>query len=173
MALVEHGSVHGRGVLYAGRAASGTLRDSGTGELPRPAAIPAPERLAAGRVLGLWVRHPPGAADRRCVRLGNGRCSSGWACAALTERPLQTFGALFLGLAPVFALYNRTALQETPTVFWLTLAFTLWAYGALGGRQTEGGSAVSAVGDVGGRCRCVQGAGGNGDGGTAGVWRGG
>ena len=39
------------------------------------------------------------------------------------------FGALFLGLAPVFALYNRTALQETPTVFWLTLAFTLWAYG--------------------------------------------
>ena len=37
-------------------------------------------------------------------------------------------GALFLGLAPVFALYNRTALQETPTVFWLTLAFTLWAY---------------------------------------------
>ena len=40
------------------------------------------------------------------------------------------FGALFLGLAPPFALYNRLALQETPTVFWLVLAFTLWAYGA-------------------------------------------
>jgi len=38
-------------------------------------------------------------------------------------------GALFLGLAPPFALYNRLALQETPTVFWLALAFTLWAYG--------------------------------------------
>ncbi len=40
------------------------------------------------------------------------------------------YGALFLGLAPPFALYNRTALQETPTVFWLVLAFTLWVYGA-------------------------------------------
>ena len=40
------------------------------------------------------------------------------------------FGVLFLGLAPPFALYNRTALQETPTVFWLTLAFALWVYGA-------------------------------------------
>ena len=40
------------------------------------------------------------------------------------------FGVLFLGLAPPFALYNRLALQETPTVFWLVLAFTLWAYGA-------------------------------------------
>ena len=39
------------------------------------------------------------------------------------------FGALFLGLAPPFALYNRLALQETPTVFWLVLAFALWAYG--------------------------------------------
>jgi 4-amino-4-deoxy-L-arabinose transferase-like glycosyltransferase len=39
------------------------------------------------------------------------------------------FGALFLGVAPPFALYNRLALQETPTVFWLVLAFTLWAYG--------------------------------------------
>ncbi len=35
-------------------------------------------------------------------------------------------GALFLGLAPPFALYNRLALQETPTVFWLVLAFALW-----------------------------------------------
>jgi 4-amino-4-deoxy-L-arabinose transferase-like glycosyltransferase len=40
------------------------------------------------------------------------------------------FGALFLGLAPPFALYNRTALQETPTVFWLVLAFALWGWGA-------------------------------------------
>ncbi len=40
------------------------------------------------------------------------------------------YGALFLGLAPPFALYNRTALQETPTVFWLVLAFTLWVHGA-------------------------------------------
>ncbi len=39
------------------------------------------------------------------------------------------FGALFLGLAPVFALYNRLALQETPTVFWLVLGFAFWAYG--------------------------------------------
>ena len=40
------------------------------------------------------------------------------------------FGALLLGLAPPFALYNRLALQETPTVFWLTLAFLCWTYGA-------------------------------------------
>ena len=39
------------------------------------------------------------------------------------------YGALFLGLAPPFALSNRLALQETPTVFWLVLAFALWAYG--------------------------------------------
>ena len=38
-------------------------------------------------------------------------------------------GAFFLGLAPPFLLYNRTALQETPTVFWLVLAFTLWTFG--------------------------------------------
>ena len=40
------------------------------------------------------------------------------------------FGAFFLGLAPLFALYNRLALQETPTVFWLVLAFAFWAQGA-------------------------------------------
>ena len=40
------------------------------------------------------------------------------------------FGALFLGLAPPFVLYNRLALQETPTAFWLVLAFALWVYGA-------------------------------------------
>ena len=39
-------------------------------------------------------------------------------------------GALLLGLAPPFALYNRLALQETPAVFWLALAFMCWAYGA-------------------------------------------
>ena len=36
-------------------------------------------------------------------------------------------GALFLGLAPPFVFYNRMSLQETPTVFWLALAFALWA----------------------------------------------
>ena len=39
------------------------------------------------------------------------------------------FGAVFLGLAPPFALYNRLALQETPTVFWLVLGFWLWTQG--------------------------------------------
>lgn len=38
-------------------------------------------------------------------------------------------GALFLGFAPPFIFYNRLALQETPTVFWLALAFLLWAEG--------------------------------------------
>ena len=38
------------------------------------------------------------------------------------------FGAFVLGVAPPFTLYNRTALQETPTVLWLVLAFALWAY---------------------------------------------
>ena len=38
-------------------------------------------------------------------------------------------GALFLGFAPPFALYNRLALQETPTVFWLTLGFLFWTQG--------------------------------------------
>ena len=38
-------------------------------------------------------------------------------------------GALFLSLAPPFALYNRLALQETPTVFWLTLGFLFWTQG--------------------------------------------
>lgn len=45
-------------------------------------------------------------------------------------------GAIFLGLCPVFALYNRTALQETPTVFWLVLALAFWAYaGSSAGRH--------------------------------------
>ena len=39
-------------------------------------------------------------------------------------------GALFLGLAPPYVLYNRLALQETPAAFWLTLGFALWVYGA-------------------------------------------
>ena len=52
------------------------------------------------------------------------------------------FGALFLGLAPPFALYNRLALQETPTVFWLVLAFALWAYGI---RWAAGAAAGIAV----------------------------
>lgn len=34
-----------------------------------------------------------------------------------------------LGLAPPFVLYNRLALQETPAVFWLALAYALWARG--------------------------------------------
>lgn len=37
------------------------------------------------------------------------------------------WGALLLGLAPPVVFYNRMALQETPTVFWLVLAFSLWA----------------------------------------------
>ena len=67
------------------------------------------------------------------------------------------FGALFLGLAPPFALYNRLALQETPTVFWLALAFTLWvlwraAAGAVcpGGRLRGGRGGVQGAGAAGG-----------------------
>jgi 4-amino-4-deoxy-L-arabinose transferase-like glycosyltransferase len=48
------------------------------------------------------------------------------------------FGALFLGLAPPFVFYNRLALQETPTVFWLTLAFALWAYGSYASKFVSG-----------------------------------
>jgi 4-amino-4-deoxy-L-arabinose transferase-like glycosyltransferase len=36
-------------------------------------------------------------------------------------------GALLLGLAPPFTFFNRLGLQETPTVFWLVLAFALWS----------------------------------------------
>ncbi len=36
-------------------------------------------------------------------------------------------GALLLGFAPPFVLYNRLALQETPAVFWLAVSFALWA----------------------------------------------
>jgi len=39
-------------------------------------------------------------------------------------------GALLLGFAPPFVLYNRLALQETPAAFWLTLSFALWAIGS-------------------------------------------
>ena len=65
-------------------------------------------------------------------------------------------GVLFLGLAPPFALYNRLALQETPTVFWLTLGFLLWAQGrgllsgaALGLACVFKGVAVAAGGVLG------------------------
>ena len=40
---------------------------------------------------------------------------------------VAAWGTLLLGLAPPVVFYNRMALQETPTVFWLVLAFTLWA----------------------------------------------
>ena len=46
-------------------------------------------------------------------------------------------GACFLGLAPPFLLYNRTALQETPTVFWLVLAFTLWTFATTQNEQRK------------------------------------
>ncbi len=39
-------------------------------------------------------------------------------------------GALLLGFAPPFVLYNRLALQETPAAFWLALSFALWAVGS-------------------------------------------
>lgn len=38
-------------------------------------------------------------------------------------------GALLLGFAPPFVLYNRLALQETPAAFWLAASFALWAVG--------------------------------------------
>ncbi len=53
-------------------------------------------------------------------------------------------GALFLGLAPPFALYNRLALQETPTVFWLVLAFWLWTQSGRAGRLLSGASLALA-----------------------------
>ncbi len=43
--------------------------------------------------------------------------------------PAASAGALLVGFAPPFVLYNRLALQETPTVFWLTASFALWAMG--------------------------------------------
>ena len=51
----------------------------------------------------------------------------------LWSRQTADWGMLFLGLAPPVVFYNRLALQETPTVFWLVLSFTLWVYG-----RTEG-----------------------------------
>ena len=57
---------------------------------------------------------------------------------------IADFGALFLGLAPPFALYNRLALQETPTVFWLVLAFWLWTQGNRIGSFWSGASLALA-----------------------------
>ena len=54
-------------------------------------------------------------------------------------------GALFLGLAPPFALYNRLALQETPTVFWLALAFALWAQSGRVTKFLSGASIAIAI----------------------------
>ncbi len=54
------------------------------------------------------------------------------------------FGALFLGFAPPFALYNRLALQETPAVFWLVLAFWLWAQSGRLGAFLSGASLALA-----------------------------
>ena len=54
-------------------------------------------------------------------------------------------GALFLGLAPPFALYNRLALQETPTVFWLVLAFALWTQSGQSRTLLSGVSVAMAI----------------------------
>ena len=44
-------------------------------------------------------------------------------------RPAADLGLLFLAFAAPYLLYNRMALQETPTAFWLVSAFAAWAYG--------------------------------------------
>ncbi len=44
-------------------------------------------------------------------------------------------GALLLGFAPPFVLYNRVALQETPAAFCLTLSFALWASASQTGKR--------------------------------------
>ncbi|BDI32887.1 hypothetical protein CCAX7_49380 [Capsulimonas corticalis] len=44
-------------------------------------------------------------------------------------RSVADLGLLFLAFAAPYLLYNRMALQETPTTFWLVAAFTSWAYG--------------------------------------------
>ncbi|MEO7717914.1 MAG: glycosyltransferase family 39 protein [Capsulimonas sp.] len=44
-------------------------------------------------------------------------------------RPVADLGLLFLALATPYLLYNRLALQETPTAFWLVAAFAGWSYG--------------------------------------------
>ncbi len=48
-----------------------------------------------------------------------------YALRAAHDERVALWGALLLGLAPPVAFYNRLALQETPTVFWLVLAFAL------------------------------------------------
>ena len=54
-------------------------------------------------------------------------------------------GALFLGLAPPFVFCNRMALQETPTVFWLVLAFALWTHPSRASKFASGAAFALAV----------------------------
>ena len=51
------------------------------------------------------------------------------------------WGVLFLALTPPVVFYNRLALEETPTVFWLVLALALWA----GGRRIKGRRRVALL----------------------------
>jgi 4-amino-4-deoxy-L-arabinose transferase-like glycosyltransferase len=49
------------------------------------------------------------------------------------DEHVALWGILLLAISPPVVFYNRMALQETPTVFWLVLSFALWA----GGRRME------------------------------------
>lgn len=49
-----------------------------------------------------------------------------WGLRAAYGERTALAGAALLGLAPPVVFFNRMALQETPAVFWLALAFALW-----------------------------------------------
>lgn len=56
-------------------------------------------------------------------------CVFWWGMLNACGRTAAHWSAVLLGLMPPFVFYNRLALQETPTVFWLALAFALWVWG--------------------------------------------
>ena len=103
VALVEHRPLHRRRLLHARRAPPGSFRHSRTRRLPRPPAVAAPEPVAAGRLRALRAGADPsaplsvlfGLLTVAVFWLGLRRA---WGARA------ADYGALFLGLAPPFAL---------------------------------------------------------------------
>lgn len=69
-----------------------------------------------------------------------------WGLNRTAGQRAAAWGMVLLGLCPPFVLYNRLALQETPAVLLLTLAWALWTiHGRAGNRTAFAAGATLAL----------------------------
>ena len=97
-------------------------------------------------VFGLFGRRSPASppALRRLRPADNRRCS-GWACAGRPTPARRTSAHCFWVSHRRLSFTTDWRLQETPTVFWLVLAFALWVQRGPAARFAAGAALGLAV----------------------------